>query len=76
MERREGSFKGIGNANIYYQGWRPDGDPQAVLAAADKKRIQAGLLAIRLEIIEAQQAFHNMDHCFNFTQGTISWLKS
>lgn len=31
MKHIEGNFKGVGNANIYYQGWLPDGDVKAVL---------------------------------------------
>ncbi|MBW1780493.1 MAG: lysophospholipase [Deltaproteobacteria bacterium] len=31
MEHQDGSFKGIRDANIYYQSWLPEGDPRAVL---------------------------------------------
>ncbi len=31
MNHIEGSFKGIRDANIYYQAWQPDGDAHAVL---------------------------------------------
>ncbi len=31
MNHTEGSFKGIRDANIYYQSWQPEGDAQAVL---------------------------------------------
>ena len=31
MNHTEGYFKGVRNANIYYQGWLPDGDVKAVL---------------------------------------------
>jgi acylglycerol lipase len=31
MNHIEGSFKGMRNANIYYQAWLPDGEAKAVL---------------------------------------------
>lgn len=31
MKHQEGSFKGIRDANIYYQYWLPEGEPKAVL---------------------------------------------
>ena len=31
MNHIEGSFKGVRNANIYYQAWLPEGDIEAVL---------------------------------------------
>jgi alpha-beta hydrolase superfamily lysophospholipase len=31
MKHREGFFKGVRDANIYYQGWLPEGEPKAVL---------------------------------------------
>ena len=34
MNHIEGNFKGVRNANIYYQAWLPDGDVKAVLFVA------------------------------------------
>jgi acylglycerol lipase len=34
MKHQEGFFNGIGDTNIYYQCWLPDGDPRAVLLLA------------------------------------------
>jgi alpha-beta hydrolase superfamily lysophospholipase len=31
MEHKEGHFSGVGNLQIYYQSWHPDGEPRAVL---------------------------------------------
>ncbi len=31
MNHQEGTFKGVRNANIYYQSWLPEGKPKAVL---------------------------------------------
>jgi alpha-beta hydrolase superfamily lysophospholipase len=31
MKHQEGFFKGVRDANIYYQGWLPEGEPKAVL---------------------------------------------
>jgi len=31
MQHQEGTFKGVRDANIYYQAWLPEGDPRAVL---------------------------------------------
>jgi acylglycerol lipase len=31
MRHQEGTFKGIRNESIYYQGWLPEGEPKAVL---------------------------------------------
>lgn len=31
MQHQDGFFKGVRDANIYYQAWLPDGDPKAVL---------------------------------------------
>ena len=31
MQHQDGFFKGVRDANIYYQSWLPDGDPKAVL---------------------------------------------
>lgn len=31
MEHIEGNFKGVRNLNIYYQGWLPEGNVEAVL---------------------------------------------
>ncbi len=31
MQHQDGFFKGVLDANIYYQSWLPDGDPKAVL---------------------------------------------
>ena len=31
MKHQEGFFKGVREANIYYQGWLPEGEPKAIL---------------------------------------------
>jgi|SRR5665648_367007 len=63
MKHIEGNFKGSGNANIYYQGWLPDGDVKAVLLVVHGLGEYSGrYMNVVDHFVPLGYAFYALDH--------------
>jgi len=63
MNHIEGYFKGVRNANIYYQGWLPDGDVSAALIIVHGLGEHSGRYVNMVShFIPLGYAFYGLDH--------------
>lgn len=63
MQHREGNFRGLKDFNIYYQVWRPEGEPRAVLLVAHGYAEHSGRYANLVNyFVPRGYAVHALDH--------------
>ncbi len=63
MKHQEGSFKGIRNANTYYQCWLPEGEPKAVLLIVHGLAEHSGrYMNVVNHIVPLGYAAYGIDH--------------
>jgi len=63
MNHVEGSFKGVRNTKIYYQGWLPEGDPRAVLIVVHGLGEHCGrYMNVVNHLVPLGHALYGLDH--------------
>jgi acylglycerol lipase len=63
MNHVEGSFKGVRNAKVYYQGWLPEGDPRAVLIVVHGLGEHCGrYMNVVNHLVPLGYALYGLDH--------------
>ena len=63
MNHVEGSFKGVRNTKIYYQGWLPEGDPRAVLIVVHGLGEHCGrYMNVVNHLVPLGYALYGLDH--------------
>ena len=62
MEHREGSLKGVGRLNLYYQSWHPLGNPCAIVVIIHGLGSHSGLFSNVIEhLLKAGYAVYGLD---------------
>ena len=63
MKHKDGYFKGIRDANIYYQSWLPEGEPEAILVIAHGLAEHSGrYMNVVNHLVPSGYAVYGIDH--------------